>query len=204
MTSSKLHTRLILALVLAMGALGHAQAQDLQGESSEANLYTMADNVMITHSWSKLVRTDHAVSMALKTQGLEPDSPYTVWWVIFNNPGACSAAPDGDPGVPVCDTDDLFNADGAFDPRPLPRSSFVWATGGMSDAEGHAFFSAYLEEGDPLGFVSFGPALEDARHAAIHLVVRAHGPTDPDSLYQQLYTPEDDGVNVQAAVHDSL
>ncbi len=204
MKRTKIYGSLIVTILLVVGVISQVQAQGMEGMaySTEATLYTMPGDSMIVDSWSKLVRTDDALSMILKTSGLVPDSPYTVWWVIFNNPGACSAAPDGDPTVPVCDLDDVFNADGVLDPRPLPRISFVWATGNMSDASGSATFSAYIEEGEAPGFAAFGPALQDARGAAVHLVVRAHGPTDLATLFEQMNTAEADGVNVQAAIHD--
>lgn len=124
--------------------------------------------------------------MEIATTGLEPGAVYTVWWVVFNNPGACSPAMDGDPSVSVCGEDDIFNADGDVDPNVLARVSIMWATGGMADMDGAAAFSAAVSEGPAPGEILFGPALEDAQAAEVHLVVRTHGQPDLSKLFAQL------------------
>ena len=39
---------------------------------------------------STLVRNDNGVAMTIHTVGLPAGTADTVWWVIFNNPSACS------------------------------------------------------------------------------------------------------------------
>ena len=79
---------------------------------------------------STLVRTQDAITMTIHTSGLDPGAAYTVWWIIFNNPGACS---DG-----VCGLDDFGN--GAAAP-PL-----LWAAAHVIGNSGVGNFAAHLEE----------------------------------------------------------
>jgi hypothetical protein len=39
---------------------------------------------------SSLVGNDNGVAMTIHTIGLPGDIADTVWWVVFNNPAACS------------------------------------------------------------------------------------------------------------------
>ena len=119
--------------------------------------------------------------MEFATSGLEPNAPYTTWWVVFNNPEKCSDA---------CNEDDIFNADGNLNINPDANISILFADGAMSDAEGNVNFNAILPEGRTLGQVVVGPGLVDASSAEVHPVVRAHGLTDLARLYEQISTFE--------------
>lgn len=195
-----------LILTLAFTTLVAAQTTNLDlATVTTDTLHHMADDAIVEASWSKLTRTDDSVAMELHTNGLEPGAVYTVWWVVFNNPDACSAAVDGDPAVAVCGADDVNNADGDLDPTMLARISTVWATGGVADANGEISLSAVLSEGEAPGELRFGPMmLEDARSAEVHLVLRSHSQPDMDRLASQLTTFEDSGceacVNAQYTI----
>ncbi len=84
----------------------------------------------------------------------------TLWWVIFNNPEACT---DG------CGEDDLLD--------PEVAASVVYASGQLAKAKGKVQLVASLNEqsrrfaDELLG----GPGLIDAEKAEIHIVVRSHG-----------------------------
>ncbi len=58
---------------------------------------------------------------------------------------------------------------------------------------GAATFSGVLSESGAPGEVLVGPALEDARLAEVHLVIRNHGQPDPSRLYAQLSSFELEG-----------
>ena len=113
----------------------------------------------INGSSAKLTRGDGLVWIRVNTTRL-PAGAYTNWWVIFNNPDACSA--------PGCGGKDF--------PTPAVNASVLFATGGVVTDNGVGHFRAHLEEGDLSGEVLFGPGLTTAEGAEIHYIVRYHGP----------------------------
>ncbi len=135
-----------------------------------------ADRSIINGSSAKLTRGESAVWIRVNTTGLDAGA-YTNWWVIFNNPDACT-----DP----CDLDDLF------DPtqRVAVQSSVLFGAGGIVGENGVGHFDSYLEEGvlpTGPGQVGFGPGLLNAEGAVIHYLLRYHGPasSDPTILNKQ-------------------
>ncbi|MEX2541357.1 MAG: hypothetical protein WD314_06090 [Trueperaceae bacterium] len=132
---------------------------------------------------ASLIRTADAVAMELATSGLEPNAPYTIWWVVFNSPAGCS-----DP----CNEDDILADDGTMNLNPDAQISMIFADGAISDATGSASFSALLPSGRTLGQVVAGPGLTNAEGAEVHLVVRYHGPAELARLYDQLSTYDPD------------
>lgn len=158
---------------------------------------------------STLMRYDDAVDMTISTTGLEPGHAYSVWWVIFNNPDACSdecGLDDFPEGVPGAKT-------GTEPPDPAVQASVVWATGLIVSGEGAADFRAHLEIGNPPGAVDFGPGLVAPMNAEIHLPVRSHGRAVLGQVAEQIgtknglceVTKPDPGsskcLNVQVATH---
>jgi hypothetical protein len=179
MKNSALHTRLarlVLAAVLALGAVAHAQ-----DALSSSSVMRFADLTAVDGAQSTLIRTADAVSVVLTTSDLEPLAPYTIWWVVFNEPTGCLGA---------CDEDDLFNPDGTMNINDAADISILYADGALTDDAGRAAFSGVLLAGAPLGEVVYGPGLRDGLTAEIHVVVRSHGPLDLDRAYVQLSTFE--------------
>ena len=198
-----LGTLLILTLAsLALAQMGGSSLD--QAHSATDALHRFADASVIEGTWSKLIRTDHEVSAQVSTSELEPGGIYTLWWVFFNNPGACSPTMD-DPTVSVCGEDDIFNADGDLDPNPLARITVLWASGGMADEDGNIYLSAVMSEGEAPGSVLFGSGvLEDARKTEVHLVVRTHSQPDLSRLYDQLSMFEMEGCDACEDVQFSV
>jgi hypothetical protein len=189
-----------LALVFAAGAPADAQAPG-SAHTTDSGIYRFADFSGVEGAYSRLVRTNAMISMELATGGLEPDAPYTTWWVVFNRPERCYDA---------CDLDDLFNPDGTMNLNPAASISVLFADGAMTDADGNITFNAILPVGRTLGEVIAGPGLLDSRKAEVHIVVRAHGPLDPSRAWVQLTTFEPAPIHggtcvlcedVQFAVH---
>jgi hypothetical protein len=177
---------LIATLIVAFVALSFSQSNPnaFQQEvalvqSSTTGITAFEGFVEIEDGWSQLIRTEDGIAMELHTYDLEPGGAYTAWWVIFNNPGACSEA---------CGEDDIFifDAQGNLSPNPEADISILWAAGNVAGASGAATFSAYLAEDRPTGEVVVGQGLQNAVGAEVHLVVRAHGDASVDKLYQQL------------------
>jgi hypothetical protein len=158
---------------------------------------------------SILTRHDDSVEMSVHTTGLEPGHVYTVWWVVFNNPDACSDECDEN-DVPM---DAPGYKEGQEPPDPAVQASMIWATGLIVGADGTADFRARLEVGDTTSAVEFGPSLIDPMNAEIHLPVRSHGRAVKGRVAKQISTKDglceltkpDPGsskcLNVQVATH---
>ena len=127
---------------------------------------------------SRLVRNKNGISMTLQTSGLTAGHPHTVWWVVFNEPGACENNPD------PCGLTDLFDDD--------VKADVLYAAGNVIGGIGTGNFAAHLSEGDDSGSIAslFGlPAAEgliDAETAEVHLIVRSHGPKIPGQVDDQI------------------
>ncbi|MGF1543891.1 MAG: hypothetical protein ACFB00_05235 [Parvularculaceae bacterium] len=118
-----------------------------------------------------LSRLPTGARLRVRTSGLQPGEAYSVWWVVFNNPGAC--APTG------CSASDFAT--------PAVEASVLNATGRLARDDGSAAFAAFL----PIGFIHsnpevdpalvrhlFGPGLQNSYTSEIHVVVRSHGPAN--------------------------
>lgn len=126
-----------------------------------------------------LSRTRDRLSVTIATSGLDPNSAYTVWWVIFENPENCA----GGPGA--CADTDLGNADVA--------GSAFQATGFVTGADGTATVSAHHDghnmiPGGTDVLLGNGLSRGNGFHAEVHMVVRSHGAIVPGSVAAQIST----------------
>ncbi len=200
------------SLGMALAAVTLSLPLQIGGEAvaggSVVNMETFGSDDPVLGA-STLMRYDDAVDMTISTTGLEPGHAYSVWWVIFNNPDACSDECDGDDfpeGMPGAKT-------GLEPPDPAVEASVLWATGLIVSSEGAADFRARLEIGNPPGAVDFGPGLVDPMNAEIHLPIRSHGRALMGQVAEQIGTknglcevtkPDPSSsncLNVQVAAH---
>ena len=147
---------------------------DLGGQTSMADVLTLflEDEVTLAAGdmvgTAELNRTAEGVNVTIDTTMLTAGAAYGIWWIIFNNPGACTPLGCGN--------------DGADFGNPAVEASIMNATGRVADANGNATFSAFL----PVGFMHtepasgnirqlLGPGLQNVQGAEIHVVVRDHG-----------------------------
>ncbi|MDX1710297.1 MAG: hypothetical protein R3316_04085 [Rhodovibrionaceae bacterium] len=132
---------------------------------------------------ARLLRTESGLVLNIAVDGLRKGHVFTVWWIVFNNPGACSA--------PGCGADDLGDPD--------VNATVIWATGFATTRSGigkgrttAAHVTAVLNEGDlppePFGLPGDDDGLEDATVAEIHAVIRSHGPTRKRLVNEQMTT----------------
>lgn len=111
---------------------------------------------------STLTREEDGVDALISTSGLASMGAYTLWWVVFNNPGACATAF-------MCGADSDFS-------DPAVDVSVLWGAGFLSDMDGFITFSAELGENEPPGQVLLGNpnGLLDSGVAEVHVVLRVH------------------------------
>ncbi len=134
---------------------------------------------LVAADGASLVRTDSGVNMRASTTvggelfdlfagplgvDWEVGDATTNWFVVFNNPDACSA--------PGCGEDDVQDA--ATGANNDPGVGVHFATGHVAGSSRWRS-AASLREGDLSG-VLFGSPLLDAMTAEVHIVVRSHGP----------------------------
>ena len=141
---------------------------------------------------STLVRNDDGIAVEIRTSNLDPGT-YTVWWVIFNHPEYCAAAP--------CMGSDLPGNGG----DPLIEASVLFADGGFVGPNGKGRFASGLAVGQTKDAL-FGPGLVAPHGAEVHLLVRTHGAPLLDALHAQITTPgggcpPNTCVDQQFAVH---
>lgn len=119
---------------------------------------------------STLMRLPNSVQMTLHRTGLPAGHVVTVWWVIFNNPAACSHGEAANPATGFagtrCGAGDLF--------VPAVQASVVHAASHVIGADGSGNYAAYLSVGSTKEQVLFGPGLTNPAGADVHFVVHDH------------------------------
>ena len=124
-----------------------------------------------------LYRSRNRLEMRVATSGLDANSAYTVWWVLFNNPDGCTP--------PGCGLDDVVPQ-----PNPAAGVSVFYAAGFVTGVDGVGNVDAYADAGPlPEGIdIETGEGLDRGNgfHAEVHLVVRAHGVITPGQVDQQI------------------
>jgi len=126
-----------------------------------------------------LTRSPGGLAIDLAIDGLMAGSSYTVWWVLFDNPGACEGNGCGAEGV----FDDDFG-------RPQVHATAVNATGFVATSGTNAV-QAHLARHDVGGnqvIVGDPSGVDNPYQAQVNLVIRNHGPaeSDPAALHEQL------------------
>ena len=137
------------------------------------NMFMFGNPSILKPGGATLFRSKQGVEMRVATGGLNMNSSYTVWWVIFNNPAGC---------IGGCGLDDLSN--------PAARPSVLYAAGFVTGLGDSGNVTAHLEAGTPpRGLdVESGNGLERGNGfgAEIHLVIRTHGMTTAGVVDKQI------------------
>lgn len=179
---------------LSVGGATPANASYRQ--TSEMNQFGTGDS---RPGAAVLTRTAGRMVLEISTQDLVPNSTYSVWWIIFNDPENC-LQPD------LCDTPDVFSSPGVLNEVQVPatRNSATWATGFITDGEGRINTSAEIDAGAvPVGtFVNHGWSTPvsggpddnagllpgNGLEAEVHVLLRSHGPAVAGSAGDQIST----------------
>jgi hypothetical protein len=159
---------------------------------------------------SFLTRTDTMLLSVIEANGLTPGDAHTIWWIVFNNPGACSYP---------CGEDDIFDN---ADPSGLNLATIVAAgigignaTGNIAKANGTAEFGSRLVQNDvgtdhqvlfPAGLSGPGVLTGDPHAVEVHLIVQTHsqgrgGPQLLRQLSEVVYGCSSQCADIQFTVH---
>lgn len=134
-----------------------------------------------TDGTTRLVRRDSGLSATYQAVDLPPGQVVTLWFIVFNNPGACASSP--------CGPSDIFNND-----PDGPAGDFLWGGGTIVGGTGKANLGGHLSVGDTsgsglleIGMPEYLAGLTDPWNAEVHLMIHSHGPAQTGtSLKSQL------------------
>jgi hypothetical protein len=118
-----------------------------------------------------LVRRADGVSFNLTTTSLRPGHAYTVWFVVINNPSACTASPCSGPDIVL---------------NPATESQVTYGAGHISGGRGRAGFAGSFQAGPIDGWLPDGRL--DPLTAEIQLVLNDHGPKLTEFMPEMIST----------------
>lgn len=132
-----------------------------------ANMHLFSDSSVDIPGAATLLRKHQELWLRIHTTELDAVAAYTVWWVIFNNPRACSGE---------CGGDDLGD--------PKVAAAIFYATSFISGADGTGNAVGHLRSGKlPNGIetIDLGNgaparlASGNGYRAEVHVIIRSHG-----------------------------
>ena len=163
----------------ADGSLGGKYDCHPKSEKHSA-MFTLPDAQKIDGAHAVLRRRDDRIETRIEAADLTPGDVVTLWWVIFNNPEACTVGFAGR----TCGAGDLGNAD--------VRASVLYGGGDIADEPGRARYDSTLIVGEDVSELAiFGPGILWPHGAEVHVVLRTHRDAlhdDPELLASQLST----------------
>ncbi len=165
-------TGLAFAMLVVTLGMPLTASADSRSTYQTADFHTFPDGVGIVGSAGTLFRSEKAVEVHLATSGLDTNSSYTVWWVVWNDPSACATNP--------CSLADLGG----------PGNSVFYAAGFVTDGSGTANVTAHLNSGDlPAGITVLIPGGLDKNNgfdAELLMSVQTHGAILPGRVSEQI------------------
>ena len=160
----------VIGLTLALAITGPPQRAEAQAARSVAvttsDVHWTWDPVTVVGS-STLVRKDSEITAAFPSSQLPAGQGMTLWFIVFNNPGACASTP--------CGIGDLLN--------PVVQGDVLWGGGRIVGGSAAGDFRGHLPVGDASasGFLEIGlpkraVGLLDPHNAEVYLVIHSQGP----------------------------
>jgi hypothetical protein len=173
MNDSKRIRILSITLLLCIAAPFSANAQSTFQAS---NAHVFMTDIAVAGAGT-LLREADGVKLRVEMDGLDSNSAYTLWWIIFNNPGACT---DGTAPA-LCGLGDV-----GFEPADTAvrnAAAFISSPSGTGNTTGE------MDVGPaPAGAAGFGQ-LNDSVGAEIHIIVQTHGRPLVGSVAAQMTIP---------------
>ena len=183
----------LLALGVSVTGSSARQARRPMAYIQAANLHVIGDSDVELPGAATLKSTRKDIWVTIHARELDAHAAYTLWAIVFNNPSACSFAPDASTR---CGAIDL-----SAQPNRARASSF--ALGGfLTDADGAVNISAHFQSGPlPEGTdilwgmggrndngVTPGLRKHNGLHAEIHFILRTHGDLILGHVAEQIST----------------
>jgi len=139
------------------------------------------DTGIIVAGAGTLLRKADGVELRVEMAGLDSNSAYTLWWIIFNNPDECEHGAD----PADCGLGDVGNPDdfGPADTAVRNAAGFISSPSGTGNTTGELDVGAVA-----VGNFGFGQ-LNDSVGAEIHIVIQTHGRPLVGSVAQQMTIP---------------
>lgn len=161
---------LIAGTVVALGSASPTAALDeatyqTTGVAWHAFQEPLGNTGEVADAWASLTRTANGVSFQLHTSSLTPGNTYTLWFVVIDNPAACSALPCPPPEVVG---------------NPETDGQVTWA-GGLLAGDTAGTFAGEVEVGALEGWLP-DRSFDNPDTAHVHLIVHDHGPAVADLM----------------------
>lgn len=187
----KLSLSLLVGAFVVISTLSGLTAQADPASISTAPVVNLSDLTPVAGASSKIVRNDNGVTVSVSTT-VDPGT-YTMWMLLWNDPSLC-----GGGGGLVCNP---TMGDGP--------ECVLFTAGHVVGNNGTLNYSGHRGVFDNSGAI--GPPCADGltnpQGAAIHLIIRSHGPKLPGQVNLQISTVDggcdvNDCDDVQAAAHE--
>ena len=172
MNDSRLLRNLSITLLFCIAAPFNANAQSTF-QASNAHVF-MTD--IVVAGAGTLLREEDGVKLRVEMDGLDNNSAYTLWWIIFNNPGACT---DGTAPA-LCGLGDVG---GPADTAVRNAAAFISSPSGTGNTTGEMDVGPVAS-----GHAGFGQ-LNDSVGAEIHIIIQTHGRPLAGSVADQMTIP---------------
>jgi hypothetical protein len=193
-----------------VAAVPTVNAQEGLVKTQAANLHASSDASIELPGAGTLNSSANDVWVTVHASELDPNTVYTLWAVVFNNPGECTTAP----ASPTrCGLPDLMAT-----PNPADASAFI-VGGLLTGDDGVANVQAHIQSGPlPEGTAVLwgvggandngvvpGLRVENGLLAEIHFVLRTHGSAIVGRVAEQISTgdggcPPNECANQQAVM----
>ena len=171
---------LTAGLVILFAAPGIAWSDDddhhPRSVFQTSEVYSIADGMPIAGGGT-LNRNKRSVHLRVSAAGLDMNSTYSAWFIVFNHPEACG----GDSAPQPCSEAD-FGVEAV-------HAALLNAGGFVTGADGTGYFVGELNKKDhPEGLCCFGE-LRDGMRPEIHVVIETHDTHDIGEVSTQMSEP---------------
>ena len=181
----------LFSVSFVLVALGSSEAYADPASISSAPVVFIAPGFpVVAGASSKIVRTDNGVTVSVST--IVDPGTYTMWWLVWNSPGDCTG-----------------NAGLQCDPAVDPPECVLFAAGHVVGNNGTLNYTGHRKIFDNSGAI--GPpcpnGINNPQGAAIHGILRSHGPILPGQVDLQISTvgggcDVNTCADVQATAHE--
>lgn len=183
----------LLGLSVMVTGVNARQAQEPMAYIQAANLHLSGDSGMDLPGGATLKSAVNDVWVTIHARELDANAAYTLWAIVFNQPDACTTAPDS---PTRCGSSDLTATPNSAEASAFVVGGFVTGEDGTANVNAH-LRGGPLPEGTDVLWGTGGrndngsePGLrtDNGLVAEIHFVLRTHGPILVGGTAEQIST----------------